>query len=124
MTSRVARGGCRVRALPSASGPGPSPYGRRWRHGVGRPGWEGCKRGCWRRPLDHSGYAPPQRRCRRRWLVLVHGVIAWSRYLMPLGEDLATDFPVLVPDLPGYGLNDPPPAPPTMADLADGVVAS
>jgi pimeloyl-ACP methyl ester carboxylesterase len=57
-------------------------------------------------------------------VVLVHGVIVSSRYLMPLGDELAADFPVLVPDLPGYGLSDPPPSPPTLADLADAVAAS
>jgi pimeloyl-ACP methyl ester carboxylesterase len=57
-------------------------------------------------------------------VVLVHGVIVSSRYLMPLGDELAADFPVLVPDLPGYGLSDPPPSPPTLTDLADAVVAS
>jgi 2-hydroxy-6-oxonona-2,4-dienedioate hydrolase len=57
-------------------------------------------------------------------VVLVHGVIVSSRYLMPLGDELAADFPVVVPDLPGYGLSDPPPSPPTVAELADAVVAS
>jgi pimeloyl-ACP methyl ester carboxylesterase len=57
-------------------------------------------------------------------VVLVHGVIVSSRYLMPLGDELAADFPVLVPDLPGYGLSDPPPSPPTLADLADAIAAS
>ena len=56
-------------------------------------------------------------------VVLVHGVIVSSRYLMPLADELAADFPVVVPDLPGYGLSEPAPSPPNMADLADAVVA-
>ena len=35
-------------------------------------------------------------------VVLVHGVIVSSCYLMPLAVELADDRPVLVPDLPGY----------------------
>lgn len=57
-------------------------------------------------------------------LVLVHGVIVSSRYLMPLGDELAADFPVVIPDLPGYGLTPSPPLPPTLASLADAAVAA
>jgi pimeloyl-ACP methyl ester carboxylesterase len=57
-------------------------------------------------------------------VVLVHGVIVSGRYMLPLAKELAGDFPVLVPDLPGNGLSDPPPSPPTLGDLADAVVAS
>jgi pimeloyl-ACP methyl ester carboxylesterase len=57
-------------------------------------------------------------------VVLVHGVIVSSRYLMPLADELAARFPVLVPDLPGYGLNVPPPSPPSLAELADAVAAA
>ena len=56
-------------------------------------------------------------------VVLVHGVIVSSRYLVPLGVELARDRAVLVPDLPGCGLSDPPRQPPTLATLADAVVA-
>jgi 2-hydroxy-6-oxonona-2,4-dienedioate hydrolase len=55
--------------------------------------------------------------------VLVHGVIVSGRYLAPLGVELAADRPVLVPDLPGYGLSDPPPGRPSLAALADAVIA-
>jgi pimeloyl-ACP methyl ester carboxylesterase len=55
-------------------------------------------------------------------VILVHGVIVSSRYLMPLAGELESDHPILVPDLPGYGLSDLR-SPPTLADLADAVVA-
>lgn len=35
--------------------------------------------------------------------MLVHGIGASSRYLMPLAERLAESHPVYVPDLPGFG---------------------
>src|SRR5215218_9630361 len=41
-------------------------------------------------------------------VVLVHGVIVSSRYLMPLGVELAGEHRVVVPDLPGYGMSAPP----------------
>jgi 2-hydroxy-6-oxonona-2,4-dienedioate hydrolase len=55
--------------------------------------------------------------------LLVHGVIVSSRYLVPLGVELAADRPVLVPDLPGYGLSEPPPGRLSLAALADAVIA-
>jgi 2-hydroxy-6-oxonona-2,4-dienedioate hydrolase len=59
----------------------------------------------------------------RTAVVLVHGVIVSSRYLMPLGLELARDRPVLIPDLPGSGLSEPPGRPPTLASLAGAVIA-
>jgi pimeloyl-ACP methyl ester carboxylesterase len=56
--------------------------------------------------------------------VLVHGIIVSSRYLLPLAAELAADRPVLVPDLPGYGLSEPGPPAPTLAALADAVIAA
>jgi pimeloyl-ACP methyl ester carboxylesterase len=55
-------------------------------------------------------------------LVLVHGVIVSSRYLVPLAAELARDRHVLVPDLPGYGLSDGRPG--DLPALADAVVAA
>jgi 2-hydroxy-6-oxonona-2,4-dienedioate hydrolase len=43
-------------------------------------------------------------------VVLVHGVVVSGRYLEPLAVELAHDHPVLVPDLPGFGLSDGPPS--------------
>jgi len=57
-------------------------------------------------------------------VVLVHGVIVSGRYMTPLAEELGPDFPVLVPDLPGYGRSDRPPSPPSLTDLADAAVAA
>jgi pimeloyl-ACP methyl ester carboxylesterase len=56
-------------------------------------------------------------------VVLVHGVLVSSRYLMPLGVELAREVPVLIPDLPGYGLSERPTEPPTLASLADALIA-
>jgi 2-hydroxy-6-oxonona-2,4-dienedioate hydrolase len=55
-------------------------------------------------------------------VVLVHGVIVSSRYLLPTAVELAADFTVVVPDLPGYGFSDPEPTAPTVATLADTVI--
>jgi 2-hydroxy-6-oxonona-2,4-dienedioate hydrolase len=55
-------------------------------------------------------------------VVLVHGVLVSGRYLLPAAVELARDFPVLVPDLPGYGLSAAPRATPTVASLADAVI--
>jgi 2-hydroxy-6-oxonona-2,4-dienedioate hydrolase len=41
-------------------------------------------------------------------IVLVHGVAASSRYLIPLAEHLARRVRVYLPDLPGYGRSDRP----------------
>jgi 2-hydroxy-6-oxonona-2,4-dienedioate hydrolase len=67
-----------------------------------------------------SSLAPPG----KTPVVLVHGVIVSGRYMMPVARELAPDFPVLVPDLPGYGRSDPPPSLPSLADLADAAVAA
>jgi 2-hydroxy-6-oxonona-2,4-dienedioate hydrolase len=56
-------------------------------------------------------------------IVLVHGVIVSSRYLMPLGVELAGESSVLIPDLPGYGVSARPREAPTLAALADAVIA-
>ena len=55
-------------------------------------------------------------------VVLVHGVIVSSRYLLPMAVELASDFPVLVPDLPGYGLSEPMSSAPDLAALADATI--
>ena len=55
-------------------------------------------------------------------VALVHGVIVSSRYLVPMAAELAGELSVVVPDLPGYGLSERPPAVPTLPDLADAVV--
>jgi 2-hydroxy-6-oxonona-2,4-dienedioate hydrolase len=84
------------------------------------------------RPLRCRGVTTPSPGLRaagagapgRPAVVLVHGVIVSSRYLVPLAAELGRDRPVLVPDLPGAGLAARPDGPPTMAALADAVVAT
>lgn len=57
-------------------------------------------------------------------LVLVHGVAASSRYLLPLAERLTPRVRVFVPDLPGYGKSDCPVGRDlTVPELADALVA-
>lgn len=43
-------------------------------------------------------------------IVLVHGLGVSSRYLVPTARRLAGRFPVFVPDLPGHGESERPPA--------------
>src|SRR5438067_13787370 len=40
-----------------------------------------------------------------RGVVLVHGAVVSSRYMVPLARQLARDFRVWAPDLPGFGLS-------------------
>jgi 2-hydroxy-6-oxonona-2,4-dienedioate hydrolase len=41
-------------------------------------------------------------------IVLIHGIGVSGRYLLPTDVCLAVQFPVYVPDLPGFGLcNEP-----------------
>ena len=56
-------------------------------------------------------------------VVLLHGVIVSSRYLVPLAAALADEFAVLVPDLPGYGMSANSSPDVSVAQLADAVVA-
>lgn len=41
-------------------------------------------------------------------VVLVHGLMASSRYMAPIARHLAQDFQVFAPDLPGFGKSDKP----------------
>lgn len=52
-------------------------------------------------------------------LVLVHGFVISSLYLMPLARHLAPDVRVLAPDLPGFGESDKPDRVPHIAGLAE-----
>ncbi|GAC1401134.1 MAG: alpha/beta hydrolase [Chloroflexota bacterium] len=56
-------------------------------------------------------------------LVLVHGVIASSRYLLPTAALLAPDYRVFVPDLPGYGKSSKPVGALQVTQLADALLA-
>jgi pimeloyl-ACP methyl ester carboxylesterase len=55
-------------------------------------------------------------------VVLVHGLVVSSLYMVPTLLRLAPGCRVLAPDLPGFGRSDPPPrAPERMSDLADAL---
>lgn len=51
-------------------------------------------------------------------VVLVHGLIVSSLYMVPLARVLARDHHVLAPDLPGFGLSDAPRGVPDIPGLA------
>lgn len=56
-------------------------------------------------------------------VVLVHGLVVSSRYLVPTGELLAQRFNVYIPDLPGFGRSEKPPDVYTVEQLADWLIA-
>lgn len=56
-------------------------------------------------------------------MVLVHGLVISSRYMIPTAERLAQDYRVLAPDLPGFGLSGKPPHVLTVPELADALIA-
>ncbi|HEU5099595.1 MAG TPA: alpha/beta fold hydrolase [Roseiflexaceae bacterium] len=54
-------------------------------------------------------------------IVLVHGLVVSSRYMIPLAQLLARQAPVYAPDLPGFGKSDHPTRPLDIAGLAGGL---
>jgi 2-hydroxy-6-oxonona-2,4-dienedioate hydrolase len=56
-------------------------------------------------------------------LVLVHGLGLSHRYMMPVAAELARDYKVYVPDLPGFGDSGHPPRTLTIPELADGLAS-
>ena len=52
-------------------------------------------------------------------VVLVHGLVVSSRYMIPLAERLAARTHVYAPDLPGFGKSDHPDLPLDISGLAD-----
>ncbi|HEY1381881.1 MAG TPA: alpha/beta hydrolase [Gemmataceae bacterium] len=56
-------------------------------------------------------------------VVLVHGVGVSSRYMVPLAEQLAPDYRVFAPDLPGFGRSDKSPRLLDVRGLADTLAA-
>jgi 2-hydroxy-6-oxonona-2,4-dienedioate hydrolase len=56
-------------------------------------------------------------------IVLVHGLVVSSRYMVPLGSKLAPDHPVYAPDLPGYGKSETPDRTLELPELADSLAA-
>ena len=55
-------------------------------------------------------------------LVLVHGLGVSGSYFVPSAQQLATEFDVYVPDLPGHGLSDTPGVQPDILGLAQALV--
>jgi 2-hydroxy-6-oxonona-2,4-dienedioate hydrolase len=56
-------------------------------------------------------------------IVLVHGVAVSSRNMAPTAEELAHEFRVYAPDLPGHGNSDHPPRPLDTGELAEALNA-
>lgn len=54
-------------------------------------------------------------------VVLVHGAVISGRYMLPTAERLAARRPVFVPDLPGFGRSEDPPAPYNVPELASAL---
>lgn len=55
-------------------------------------------------------------------VVLIHGMIIASRYLLPTAALLASEYAVYVPDLPGFGQSLGPSEPLDIAGMADALV--
>ena len=56
-------------------------------------------------------------------MVLVHGLGVSGRYLLPTARRLMNDYPVYVPDLPGWGKSERPPHALTVPQAADALAA-
>ena len=56
-------------------------------------------------------------------VLLVHGQVISSLYMVPTAERLAPFFPVVAPDLPGFGNSQRPPRALNVPELADSLVA-
>jgi len=63
----------------------------------------------------HAGGKPP--------IVLVHGQVISSLYMVPTAKRLAPFFPVFAPDLPGFGKSAKPPRVLNVPELADALAA-
>ncbi len=56
-------------------------------------------------------------------VVLVHGLVVSSRYMIPTAQKLAPYHEVYVPDLPGFGRSEKPPSVLDVAGLSDSLAA-
>jgi 2-hydroxy-6-oxonona-2,4-dienedioate hydrolase len=56
-------------------------------------------------------------------IVLVHGLLVSSRYMVPTAQCLAEQYRVWVPDLPGWGLSSKPAGALSVRELADTLIA-
>lgn len=52
-------------------------------------------------------------------IVMVHGLVVSSRYMLPTAEQLATTYRVYIPDLPGFGKSGPPDHFQNLDEMAD-----
>ena len=77
----------------------------------------------WTRAAEVEVHAKVSRGRAEQPLVLVHGLGLSHRYMMPVAGELAQDFRVFVPDLPGFGLSGHPRKTLTMPELADALAA-
>ncbi len=59
----------------------------------------------------------------RPTVVLVHGLVVSSRYMVPVLERLALHYRVYAPDLPGFGKSEGPPRTLDVAGLSDSLAA-
>jgi pimeloyl-ACP methyl ester carboxylesterase len=81
-------------------------------------------RDLWIETADGSIYARAavrHRTVRAASVVLVHGMVVSSRYMVPTAERLAPLCSVYAPDLPGYGRSAKPPRPFVLPELADAL---
>ncbi len=56
-------------------------------------------------------------------VILVHGLVVSSRYMVPTLKRLAPDYRVYAPDLPGFGESDKPPEVLTVPGLTEALAA-
>jgi 2-hydroxy-6-oxonona-2,4-dienedioate hydrolase len=67
-----------------------------------------------------AGGPPPKRSTA---VVLVHGLVVSSRYMVPTAERLAVHHRVYAPDLPGFGKSEKPPHALDVSGLSDALAA-
>ncbi len=56
-------------------------------------------------------------------LILVHGLVVSSRYMVPIAELLSAHYRVYVPDLPGFGKSGKPPHVLSVVELSNALAA-
>lgn len=78
-----------------------------------------------RRPVFYRQSVEPPKAAYggRPQIVMVHGLGLSGRYMLPIATHLAADYPVFLPDLPGFGDSSPPPEVLDVAGLADALAA-
>lgn len=70
----------------------------------------------------HARVSPNAGETGKPSVVLVHGLVVSSKYLVPTGELLAGDFDVYAPDLPGFGRSEEPDGFDTVETLAEWLI--